>query len=271
MKSIAKICASALASRLLGVCTGKQPGAGTRAALLGVGLTLASATAWGADPVASPKTNQVGYLPNAGKSFTIVAAGPVTAGAAFEVLTSVGAPAYSGKLESSTVNETVATGETVLRGDFSSLAAPGTYVVVVSGLASRPFVVGTGVYGRLYRDAARAFSLIRSGVAINDPVTGLSHPASHTMDAALRDKPGTSRDMTGGWYNAGDFGKWVHMAAISTSYMMWLHELNGAVIDGVRLGIPDSAVSVPDVLTEARWGLSWMLKMQNADGVTASK
>jgi endoglucanase len=48
--------------------------------------------------------------------------------------------------------------------------------------------------------------------------------------------------------------------------MMWLHELAGSVVDGVPLEIPDTVAGVPDLLTEARWGLSWMLKMQNADG-----
>jgi len=229
------------------------------------------ATSWAQDGGAgstlpSPKANQVGYLPDAEKGFTIVARGAVTGGSPFQVRSSTDELAYTGQLEPNVVNETAAAGELVLRGDFSALATPGTYVVVVGGAASRPFVIGAGAYGRLYRDAARAFDIIRSGVAINDPITGVTHPASHTMDATLRDQPGMSRDLTGGWYNAGDFGKWVHMAAISASYMMWLHELAGSVIDGVALQIPDSVAGVPDLLTEARWGLTWMLKMQNADG-----
>ena len=237
-----------------------------------VSLVLAvPAVAWGADGgtdpmVLTPKTNEVGYLPDAEKGFTIVAGGAATGGSSFQVLTSSNALAFTGQLESNTVNETAAAGETVLRGDFSTLTTPGTYVVAVGSAVSRPFAIGAGVYGPLYRDAARAFDIIRSGVAISDPVTGVTHPPSHTMDAALRDKPGITRDMTGGWYNAGDFGKWVHMAAISTSYMMWLHELAGTVVDGIGLEIPDTVAGVPDLLTEARWGLAWMLKMQNADG-----
>jgi endoglucanase len=246
----------------------------TRVALLAPNVLLlvaAPAIAWGADGgtdpiVLSPKTNQVGYLPDGEKSFTIVATGTVIPGSPFQVRSSAGMVAYAGELEADTVDETAANGEIVLRGDFSPLAMPGTYGVSVNGAVSHPFVIATGVYGRLYRDAARVFDIIRSGVAINDPITGVMHPPSHTMDAALRDKPGMSRDMTGGWYNAGDFGKWVHTAAITTSYMMWLHELRGTVIDGVNLEMADSVAGVPDLLTEARWGLTWMLKMQNADG-----
>ena len=252
----------------------KPAGMGRRVALLTPNVLLmvgAPTIAWAADGganqvVPTPKTSQVGYLPDAEKGFSIIAGGDVTGGSSFQVRSSTDELAYTGQLEPNAVNEMAAVGELVLRGDFSPLTAPGTYVVVAGGTVSRPFVIGAGVYGRLYRDAARAFDIIRSGVAINDPTTGVTHPASHTMDAALRDKPGLSRDLTGGWYNAGDFGKWVHMAAISTSYMMWLHELAGTTIDRVNLEIPDSVAGVPDLLTEARWGLSWMLKMQNDDG-----
>src|SRR5262245_11658883 len=132
-------------------------------------MVAAPAIAWGADGgvanpvVLTPKTNQVGYLPDAEKGFTIVAGGAVTGGSPFQVRTSTDTLAYSGHLDPDTVNETAAVGEIVLRGDFSSLATPGMYVVVVGGSVSRPFVIGAGVYGRLYRDAARAFDIIRSG------------------------------------------------------------------------------------------------------------
>src|SRR5215831_2996570 len=109
------------------------------AALLGSTLVLmfaGPATAWAADGganpvVVAPKANQVGYLPGAEKGFTIVAGGAVTAGSPFEVRSSMDVLVYSGNLDAATVNETAATGEMVLRGDFSSLAAPGTYVIVV--------------------------------------------------------------------------------------------------------------------------------------------
>ena len=119
----------------------------------------------------------------------------------------------------------------------------------------------------LYSAAVRTFGLLRSGVAINDPETGLHHPASHTQDAILA---GTSerRDLTGGWYNAADFGKWTMMSAITISYMLDLYELQQRTAHSPRrVGQqPDSRL-----LDEARWGLAWMLKMQDPNGGVRQK
>ena len=76
----------------------------------------------------------------------------------------------------------------------------------------------------LYTASLHTFGVLRSGIAIEDPVTGVHHASSHTQDAVLA---GTSdhRDLTGGWYNAGDYGKWPNMTAIAVSYMLHLYEL----------------------------------------------
>ncbi len=119
----------------------------------------------------------------------------------------------------------------------------------------------------LYRAALHTFSVARSGVAVDDPTTGVHHPASHMQDAVLA---GTTehRDLTGGWYNAGDYGKWPMMAAISVSYMLDLYGLQAraASVSGRQNQQPD-----PALLEEARWGLSWMLRMQDADGGVRQK
>ncbi|KPK57310.1 MAG: hypothetical protein AMK73_10280 [Planctomycetes bacterium SM23_32] len=154
---------------------------------------------------------------------------------------------------------------------FSALAEPGRYTVRISGAESHPFTVGSDVYDGLYADALRCFYVIRANAPLDDPVTGLSHPASHVTDAEYDTRPGEFRDYKGGWYNAGDYGKWAHEAAFSAAYMMWLYELRGGgpaggVIVRDDLRIPESGNGVPDLLDEARWGLEWLLKMQNADG-----
>jgi endoglucanase len=130
---------------------------------------------------------------------------------------------------------------------------------------SEPFGIGADVYAVLLRDAARTFYLIRANAALDDPVTGLRHAASHTLEATLP-VDGASRDLTGGWYNAGDYGKWTHMTAISASQMMWLYELRPTAAAALTLGIPATYAGLPDLLQQVRWGLDWMLKMQNVDG-----
>ncbi len=125
--------------------------------------------------------------------------------------------------------------------------------------AAPPVPVAPSVSSALYAASLRTLSIVRSGTAIDDPVTGIHRPASHLADAVLA---GTSvrRDLTGGWYNAGDYGKWSMLAAITVSDLLDLYALQQ------RAGMPDTAL-----LDEARWGLDWILKMQDPDGGVRQK
>jgi endoglucanase len=224
---------------------------------------------------ATPKVNQVGYLPSARKIFVIVAAGDTATAKVGDTFTvndaTTGAVKMTGTLAGPTVDDTASSGEVVLQGDFSTLVAPGHYVVKVGAQTSPPFEVGDHVYDALLRASLRAFNLIRCGVAVDDAETGVKHAACHQQDAVLRSDPSTSLDLTGGWHNAGDFGKWAHMEALSTSKMMWAFELNPDGVRGLNTGTADSSNQVPDLLDEARWGLEWLLMLQQADGSVIHK
>jgi endoglucanase len=219
----------------------------------------------------APRLNQLGFLPRATKRFVLpVAAGDGAVGRDFTVETLTGKRVFAGRLDSKVHDLTVTAGEHARIGDFSALTMPGRYRVKVDGQASHPFEIGDGVYGPLVRDAARAFHLIRANVALDDPVTGIRHAAGHLSEASLV-VDGAPRDLAGGWYNAGDYGKWTHMAAISASQMMWLQALRPAAAKALSLDVPASWPGLPDLLQQARWGLEWLLKMQNPDGSVLHK
>lgn len=220
--------------------------------------------------VTRPKVNQLGYLPAGAKRFTVTLTDSMRDDTFRVLRVADDAQVFTGSL-SRPYDERAAAGEAVARGDFSSLMTPGRYYVAVGSLTSAPFEIGGSVYAPLYRDAVRAFYLIRSGVAIDDPQTGIQHAASHTSDAVLRSDPSQTLELTGGWYNAGDFGKWSHMAAISSSYLMWLYELGSEYTRKLPLAIPESDNGTPDLLDQARWGLEWLLKMQRSDGSVIHK
>jgi endoglucanase len=114
----------------------------------------------------------------------------------------------------------------------------------------------------LYEASLHTFDLIRSGVAIDDASTGIHHPASHTQDAALAGT-GEHCDLTGGWYNAADFGKWTDMTAITVSYMLELYARQEVAASRSH-GNPEQPD--PKLLENVRWGLAWLLKMQDVDG-----
>jgi len=243
-----------------------------QAAVGAVGLlTTIGAEGVRAAPAATPpQLNQLGYRPRAAKQFVLAVAPDDTAARAFTVETLAGERVFTGRLDDKVHDLTVTAGEHVRTGDFSALTRPGRYRVKVGDRTSASFGVAEGLYGPLIRDAARAFFLIRASVAIDDPVTGLRHAAGHRDEVALM-VDGQARDLTGGWYNAGDYGKWTHMAAISVSQMMWLHELRPAQAGALALGVPALYPGLPDLLQQARWGLEWLLKMQNPDGSVLHK
>jgi endoglucanase len=238
-------------------------------------LTLAAATvALGAGsdqaipPVDGPRLNQVGLPTWFTKHFIIAETAGVAPGTPFEVRESgTGKISLQGRLGAEARDETQRGGERVLSGDFSALRSEGRYEVVVAGRAAR-VTIGDQCYRGLWRDALRCFPLIRAGVAIDDPETGIAHPAAHTGLTAVAGSE-EMRDVTGGWYNAGDFGRWVHMASITCSYFMQLQQGGGA--PDAALGLPDATPGSSALLRETRWGLVWMLKMQNADGSVMHK
>jgi len=112
----------------------------------------------------------------------------------------------------------------------------------------------------------RFFYLVRANVAINDAETGLVHPGGHLQDASLTDGSGNLLDLTGGWYNAGDFGKWAHTTAFACSHLLNLFVINPNYFKLQNLSIPESENEIPDLLDQVKVGLDWLLKLQNDDG-----
>ncbi|HXL72224.1 MAG TPA: glycoside hydrolase family 9 protein, partial [bacterium] len=211
-----------------------------------------------------PKVNQEGYLPDGEKYFILSESSEVKKGDSFQILDQTGKTAFSGILSTDPIDDTTSTGERVFRVDFSALTLPGQYTVSLGSLMSVPFTIKGNLYENLFRDSLRCFYLIRCGIAIDDPITGLKHGACHMKDAPFQSDPGKSGNFTGGWHNACDYGKWTHMEAISCAWMMWLYELKPKEMAGLQNHIPESGNGISDLLNEAKWGLTWLLKMQAA-------
>lgn len=242
-----------------------------RSVLGGMAATVCAGPALAAPPnpiVALPKTNQIGFLPQDAKRFVWTVDGLEAVHVPFAVHCLTQSFVFRG-FTGPAVDQRASAGEFVMVGDFSQVRTPGLYRIEVNGVSSHPFAIGETVYQPLLRDAVRAFHLIRANTAIDDPVTKVRHAAGHLSDGALP-VDGATRDLSGGWYNAGDFGKWVHMAALSVSHMMWLYELRPHMASALKLEVPPTP-GLPDILAEARWGLDFMLRMQNPDGSVLHK
>lgn len=161
--------------------------------------------------------------------------------------------------------------------DFSSVREPGTYYLYdrERGRRSAVFRIDRAVYAPLLRTALRVFFYQRSGCAKSPPFADAcwqDAPAyvGKMQDRAARDirRPGdaaSARDLSGGWFDAGDTNKYVTFAVPAVHSLLTAYfRAPGAFTDEV--GIPESGNGVPDVVDEVLWQLDWLKKMQNRDG-----
>ncbi|MCQ2417235.1 MAG: glycoside hydrolase family 9 protein [Oscillospiraceae bacterium] len=204
-------------------------------------------------------TNQIGYRTNDVK--TAVIRGENTPAEFKVVNTETKEIAFSGTASEAVKNTSA--GEMNRVADFSSVTTPGKYMIQAEGLDdSYVFEISDNPYQELVDASVRMLYLQRCGCAVEDDTFG--HKACHTSEATLY---GTSDkiDVSGGWHDAGDYGRYVVPAAKTIADLLYAYDANpGLFTDSI--GIPESGNGVPDVLDEARYELEWMLKMQDADG-----
>jgi endoglucanase len=215
------------------------------------------------------KANTVGYLPARVKFATV----PAEAADSAFVVRDVASQqvAYAGALTQNPI-EVSDTGESVRVADFSALNQPGTYVIEVAGYAaSPPFEITSSAYADVLRSALLGLYGQRCGASVSIDFGGdtFAHGDCHQTDGAFDATftPGQygDHDATGGWHDAGDYGKYTVNGAFSVAFLLKAWEDFGAPLARIA-HVPDSASPLPGILAEAKYQLDWLLKMQQADG-----
>ncbi|MBR6967458.1 MAG: glycoside hydrolase family 9 protein [Ruminococcus sp.] len=221
-------------------------------------------------------TNQVGYFTERAKRATLLSDSAKAVD--FEVKDSLGKTVYSGK--STPFGHDADSGDDVHILDFTDLDKEGVYhIETEDGAESREFTVGEPEqYSGLVYDSLNYFYQNRSGIEISSEYissgdrSALARAAGHPSDTAEIEQTwgysgsSGSVDVTGGWYDAGDHGKYVVNGGLSLWLMQNQYEtamtygFEAAYADGTML-IPENNNGCPDLLDEARWEMEWMLKM----------
>lgn len=205
--------------------------------------------------------NQIGYLPNAVK--LAVLNGDAIASKAQVVDAATGDVVYEGDVAPASANAGTGRDEAVF--DFSSVTTPGTYKIVSGENESFEFKIATGVYDEAFKASLRMFYLQRCGCELTEDLADdYAHASCHTGNAKIY---GTDKtiDVSGGWHDAGDYGRYIVSGAKAAADLMLAYRLYPSAFDDA-LGIPESGNGTPDVLDEVRYELDWMFKMQASDG-----
>jgi endoglucanase len=168
---------------------------------------------------------------------------------------------YTGDVTGSV--QTPTAGETVAYGDFSNVKEAGTYKVVAANSGeSYEFKISDDVYKDIFTDIVKMLYLQRCGKELEPEYAGdFAHAACHMQEATIY---GTSekKNVTGGWHDAGDYGRYVVPGAKAVADILLAYEDYSHMFSD-ETGIPESGNGIPDILDEARYELEWMLKMQD--------
>jgi endoglucanase len=225
--------------------------------------------------------NQVGFYPSAPKMAVVtVASAGAPAGDAgvpatdrfFVVTAGGGDTAFTGRLGPlmASTNSTLST----RLADFTELKKAGIYRILVPGMEpSYPFRIGHGVFYPVVRAALKGYYYQRSGMALTAEYAGQwSRPAGHPdtqvlvhPSAATTLRPaGTVISTPGGWYDAGDYNKYIVNSGITMGTLLDAYEDFPGFFDTLHTNIPPIG-GVPDLLNEVLYNLRWMLTMQDPD------
>lgn len=234
--------------------------------------------------------DQFGYLPAYEKVAVVRdpqtgydAADSFAPGTVYEVVNaSTNVVVHSGSLTAWKDGATdTASGDKAWHFDFSAVTAAGDYFIrdVQRDAKSATFKIGADVYVPVLRAAVRTFFYQRAGHAKLAQFAGAAWAdgASHIgpgqdKNARLFSAPNDAtkeRDLSGGWYDAGDFNKYTSWTA---SYII---DLLHAYLENPGLwtddyNIPESGNGVADLLDEVKWGLDFLCRMQEANGSVLS-
>ncbi|MBO5162854.1 MAG: glycoside hydrolase family 9 protein [Ruminococcus sp.] len=199
--------------------------------------------------------------------------------------------------------------DSVCKLDFSEFNVPGRYYIKIQGQDWRSFEfnIGDNIYydesHNLLTNAMNYFYQNRSGIDIEDEYctsggsdgkgTGMGHKGGHKTDTASIQKiwkneyaskeeaTSTYKSGTltanGGWYDAGDHGKYVVNGGISIWTLQNMYERAIKTEEGKAkfadgsgtVVVPEAGNGVPDVLDEAAVELDWIAQMKVTSSDTA--
>lgn len=226
--------------------------------------------------------NHVGYAPNSPKVFLLAADSTLASVKgvmpAFDIVSENGFVMYSGQMSEKTVCSY--TDEWVWKGDFSALKMKGKFTIRVNDSGkilaeTHSFEIAENILPDLLFLTLKSFYFQRSGVELPADKAGKwARPKAH-LDDCIEFHPSMNRKGTwnahGGWYDAGDYGKYIVNGGVSVATLLLVAEFTEKRnADLGENSLANNSFSLPlfreNLLDEIRFELEFFLRMQDTDG-----
>lgn len=212
------------------------------------------------------RVNQVGYYPGAEKTAVIEAEAQAKK---YTLTNSKGKVVWEGTALRQAASPWSGKVRTIV--DFSSVTEPGEYLLHAGDYA-QPVEIKANAIQEVAKAGMKAFYLQRTGVEIEEQYAGVyarpaAHPDTAVMihpSAASKTRPaGTIISSPYGWYDAGDFNKYIVNSGFTIGMMLDVYQQAPEYFNALELNIPESGDDTPDMLDEIMYNLKWMLTMQD--------
>lgn len=247
------------------------------------------------------KVNQVGYTCEGKKNAKVSCFEKFGSldGKKYEIVNQeTGETVFSDTLSNAVLNETVS-GESVYEINFDAVTESGTYFIRISDanlntsaltprdkeenlktdiIVSVPFQIGDNIYNELLTDMSKYYYYQRQGIDLEEKYAGeFSRKNLHPDDVSVkkwsdRNNPNAETfDISQGWYDAGDYGKYVSPAATSVENLLLAYELFPQEFKNINPNIPETDKTndlysdSPAILSEIKWELDMLLKLEHPD------
>lgn len=250
------------------------------------------------------KVNQVGYTCNGNKNAKVSCFKKFgsLSGKRFEIVNQETEEVVFSDVLSDATTDTKISGEDIYEINFNSVTQQGTYYIRisdanlnVSALTSRDkennlktdtlisvtFKIGDDIYNEMLSDMSKYYYYQRQGLDLQEKYAQqFARENLHPNDISVKrwsDRNNLSAetfDVSQGWYDAGDYGKYVSPAATSVENLLLAYELFPQEFEKINPNIPetdktsDLYSNAPAILSEIKWELDMLLKLEhsNKDG-----
>lgn len=232
--------------------------------------TLAACTPDAPAPEGQPiAVNQVGYYPQCEKVAVIESDGITDS---YKLTDQSGKTVWEGKSVRQSTSPWSGKQRDIV--DFSTVTTPGTYTLH-AGPYQQQVIIAEHAVAEVAKAGMKAFYLQRTGMPIEEQYAGVyARPAAHPdtevlvhASAATKARPeGTVISSPYGWYDAGDFNKYIVNSGFTIGMMLDAYAQAPDYFNAMQLNIPESQNQTPDFLDEIMYNLKWMITMQDLDG-----